>query len=340
MARKRHRLVQQVAGTVRAHGLLPDGARIVVGLSGGPDSVALAAALAELAGGRSRWQLTLAHLHHGLRGKAATRDETFVVGLADRWRLPLVSHREDVRRLAAERRLGVEEAAREARYAFFDRVAAEVRATHVAVGHHADDQAETVLMNVLRGSGLRGLSGMPIMRPLSAGSRVALVRPLLETRRAEILDYLAARGLAAMDDETNRSPAMRRNRVRHELLPMLERDYAPGLGRRLVQMADSVRGALEMVAGRAAGVWDEAALAATGDAVTFDLEVLRREGRAVTAELLVAALERLAAGRGSLSAEHLAAAWRLVAGERGGRAIELPGGITVSRRGRRVRIGR
>lgn len=339
MALARHRTVQAVAGTVRRLDLLPEGAGVVVGLSGGSDSVALAAILAELARGRRRWKITLAHLNHGLR-RTARRDETFVARLADAWGLPLVTLRVKVRDLARRDGLGLEEAARGARYDFLESVALEAGAAFVAVGHHQDDQAETVLMNFLRGSAVRGLSGMPVRRPIRSGSPVTLVRPLLEVRRADLVDYLTARGLRWVEDETNLSPKMRRNRVRHELLPLLEREFAPGLSRRLVLLAENLRAVEELLSGRAASAWDGAVASATSRVVEFHLASLRDEGRAVCGELLMAAMERLGAGRGEMTAEHLASAWQVVIGERGGRRLDLPGRVTLARRGARLRVSR
>lgn len=339
MALSRHKTVQAVAGTLRRLHLLPEASGIVIGLSGGPDSVALAAILAELAAGRRQWKLTLAHLHHGLR-PAAEGDQAFVARLAEAWGLPLVTHRVKVRDLARRNGLGIEEAARIARYEFLERVAREAGAAFVAVGHHQDDQAETVLMNFLRGSAVRGLSGMPIRRPIRLGSSVTLVRPLLDVRRCDLLDYLAARGLTWVEDETNLSPAMRRNRVRHELLPMLEREFAPGLARRLVLLAENLRAVEELLSGRAASAWESAVASATSRSVEFHLASLRDEGRAVCGELVMAAMERLGAGRGELTAEGLASVWQTVISPRGGRQLDLPGGVTLTRRGPRLRLSR
>jgi len=339
MAPARHKTVQTVSGSIRRRGLLSDGAGVVVGLSGGPDSVALAAILAELARGRRGWKITLAHLNHGLR-RTARHDETFVTQLAASWELPLVARRVRVRQIARGRGLGIEEAARAARYEFLESVALEVGADFVAVGHHQDDQAETVLMNFLRGAAVRGLAGMPDRRPIRPGSPVTLVRPLLDVRRDELLDYLAARGLEWMEDETNRSTKMRRNRVRQELLPMLEREFAPGLSRRLVLLAENLRAAEELLAGRAAAAWEAAVTSATDRAVEFRLATLRDEGRAVSGELLMAAMERLGAGRGELTAEHLSAAWQVITGAHGGRELHLPAGVTLARRGGAVRLSR
>jgi len=338
MRTSRHKTVQAVAGTLRRRDLIPAGSRVLVATSGGADSVALAAILRELARGtRHQFRLVLAHLNHGLR-RTAARDERFVTDLARGWDLPLVTARARVREAARERGVGLEEAARIVRYDFLERSALEVNASLVAVGHHSDDQAETVLMNFLRGASLRGLAGMPIRRPICPGSPVVLVRPLLEVDRDQLLSYLKARRLAWVEDETNRSRKMLRNRVRHDLLPLLERDYAPGLRRRLVQMSAGLAAVQERLAARAAAVWDDAVASASGESVTLNIDLLRDEGRAVTCELVLAALEWLGAGRGDVMAEHLSAVWQVVTSPAGGQRLDLPGRLRVSRRGKRLRI--
>ncbi|NIA20804.1 MAG: tRNA lysidine(34) synthetase TilS [Anaerolineaceae bacterium] len=344
MAVTRHKTVQAVAGTIRRHGLIDDGERVVVATSGGPDSVALASILNELSGpgrggGRKRrFDIVLAHLNHGLR-RTAARDERFVRGLAGNWGLPLFVERARVREMAKQRGVGIEEAAREARYAFLERTAEQAGAQRVALGHHGDDQAETVLMNFLRGGSVRGLAGMPIRRPISRGSSVIIIRPLLEVTRSQIMAYARARRLEWTEDETNRSRRMLRNRLRLDLLPLLERDYAHGLSKRLVQMAGRMASVEAFLSARAAAAWDGAVVSATSRGVEFDLDALRNEGAAVVGELILAALEHLGAGRGAITAEHLEAIQQTVLSSRGGQTHQLPGGVRVTRRGRRLRVG-
>ena len=131
---------------------------------------------------------------------------------------------------------------------------------------------------------------------------------------------------------------MLRNRLRHELLPLLERDYAKGLSKRLSQMADRMAAVQELLAARAAAVWDGAVTSTTSRSVEFHLDALRDEGPAVTGELILAALEHLGTGRGAITAEHLDAIWQTVLSARGGQTHELPGGVRATRRGRRLRV--
>lgn len=191
---------------------------VVVGVSGGCDSVALLRALAAIkSGGKGR--LIAAHLNHQLRSQAED-DERFVAELCRRLDVGCEIGRADIFALARQRGEGLEDAARHARYRFLTAVAERCGARFVAVAHTADDQAETVLHRIVRGTGLRGLSGMARARPLA---HATLVRPLLEVRRAEVQAYLAALGQTYQFDCSNSDPRFTRNRLRLEVLPLLEK---------------------------------------------------------------------------------------------------------------------
>lgn len=195
--------------------LFHDGELVLVGVSGGPDSVCLAHAL-RLYSQRRPLRLRLAHVDHRLRPGSA-RDARFVEALGRRWGLPV-----DVATVEVSAARGVEDGARRARYQALAALAKRRGATAVAVGHQMDDQAETVLLHLLRGTDPKGLAAMPESRPLYKGSRVRLVRPLLGLRRGEIEAYLRAHGATWRTDKTNRSERFTRNWLRRRVLPLLE----------------------------------------------------------------------------------------------------------------------
>ena len=198
---------------------------VLLGISGGRDSVALMHVLRE-AGFN---QLILCHLNHGLRGKESIGDAAFVRRLAKKHGLKCEIETEDVAALAEKCRLSTETAAREARHAFLQRMAEKYDVWVVMLGHHAEDQAETILANLCRGSGLAGLAGMHTVQRLDSG--LHLVRPLLRVRRSEIDAYLKTKRYKFREDSSNTSPKHRRNRLRHEVLPLLnqvfDRDVVP-----------------------------------------------------------------------------------------------------------------
>ena len=193
-------LLQVVADFFKRHSLLGTGG--VVAISGGPDSVCLAKLLCDLQGQGCFPKLVFAHLNHQLRGTDSDADEAFVKTLADQWQIPYKVQRLDVAGATRQAGGNLEDAARRLRYEWFTQVAQDEGAAWVAAGHSADDQAETVLFRLLRGSGLQGLAGMPERRALA--SRVELVRPLLGVRRAAIVAYLQEQGQAFREDASNR----------------------------------------------------------------------------------------------------------------------------------------
>jgi len=271
---------RKVLDTIRRHKLLTSGDRVLVAVSGGPDSVALLEVLYRL---RKRLgiELALAHLNHGLRGEEANEDERFVRGLAKRYRLRHRCGKVDVSARRRAKGGSLEEAARAARYAFLRKAARELGANVLALGHTANDNAETLLMNLLRGAGLRGLAGIPIVRP---EGELRLVRPLLEVTRPEVLEFLRRSGLNFRTDASNADTALTRNRIREELLPQLAAQYNPSVGKLLARTADQLRDVAELIDAqvrRAA----ERFVEPVEDGFALPLRALRQMPRAVRTEL-------------------------------------------------------
>jgi tRNA(Ile)-lysidine synthase len=294
-----------------------DDATLVLAVSGGPDSMALLHGAATLvADGARRWRLTVAHLDHALRPDSAA-DAAFVAEVASALGLPCSVERRDVRALASSWRIGVEEAGREARYRFLDDVAAADAL--VATAHTADDAAETVLLNLVRGSGLRGARGIPARR-----GRV--VRPLLGARREALRAMLDRAGLAYRLDPSNVDPTFLRNRVRAELLPILD----------------------ELRAGAVDAIGRFSRLAADDDDLLERLandELERRRGSDGSLDwhdpppaALGRRVLRLAIGDPAPAAERVEALLTAAEGPRGGVAIELGDGRTATVQGRRITL--
>lgn len=254
---------------------------VLVAVSGGADSVALLRALGALAGRDSGARLAVAHYNHALRGAASDADERFVAELAAN--LGLVCHvGRPTGGLAGDRS---EEASRGARYEFLQATAHCIGARYVATAHTADDQAETVLHHVLRGTGLAGLAGMPQARELAPG--VALVRPLVGVRRSEILAYLAELGQPFREDASNRDAAYTRNRLRHDLLPRLAADYNPRVVEALLRLASLAGEAQTFVEAQAAELTKDAVVASSRGRVVIDIRKMIAQSRYLVREVLI-----------------------------------------------------
>jgi tRNA(Ile)-lysidine synthase len=303
-------LERAVLATSRARRLLRPGDAVLVALSGGPDSTALVACLAALRDAGLAGAVSACHVDHGLRAGSA-EDGDFCAALCAALAVPL----ERVRVSVAAGNL--QSQARRARYAALRAAAARAGAGRVATGHTRADQAETVLLRLLRGSGARGLAGIPPRRG-------PFVRPLLDCSRAQVLAYLRERGLGHREDPTNASPRFDRNRVRHELLPALE-GLRPGAEAALARAADLLRDddrALER----------SARLLVPRGSTDARVDALLAVPAAVRARAVRRAWSNATGSRRGLAAHHVAAIVRLFRRGRPGR-VSLPGGLvaTVSR---------
>jgi tRNA(Ile)-lysidine synthase len=318
------RLHQEVRRTIRRHALCPSGTRLLVGLSGGSDSVALVLLLRELAEDGQFSVVALAHLNHRLRC-AALRDEQFCRDLAVRVAVPIAVESVDVTSYAQTQRLSVEDAARRLRYDFLQRAAESASADRIAVGHTQDDQAETFLLKLIRGAGLTGLGGI-------YPRRGNIVRPLIDVSRTELRRYLESRGQPWVDDETNANLENPRNRIRHQVLPGL--DLAGG-----TSSNPAIARAAAIV--REDGQWlDELgrrrfdALVVRGEAgLEIDVSALAAEPPPLRRRVVLAAL-RLAVPNREIGSDHVEAALEVAAGESAG--VDIPGGRVELRRGKVV----
>ena len=232
--------LEVVRATVREFDMLPEEAPVLAAVSGGPDSVALAHVLADL-----KIPFHIAHFDHQTRGGASAEDAAFVKNLAAGLAVPFYSAGRDIAAEAADSPMSFEEYAREARYAFLVETARAQGCAAIATGHHADDQAETVLMRVLRGTSPRGLAGIP---PKGLREGIPLIRPLYRLTRDDVLAYLLEHGHGFCHDETNLDVGFARNRIRHELLPQIRHEYNPRVHEALGRLADAQRAENEVLA--------------------------------------------------------------------------------------------
>jgi tRNA(Ile)-lysidine synthase len=353
-------LLERVCGAIEAYHLLSPGETVVVGVSGGPDSLCLLHLLCRLQAGadgqaEDGWNLRLhvAHLHHGLRGIEADADAGFVQALAADWGLPVHIRHANVPLLAEEHGLAVEEAARRARYAFLAGVAEEVGARTVAVGHNADDQAETVLMHFLRGSGLAGLRGMLPRTSLAgyrlleldprtlAGGGIQLVRPLLDIPRADIETYCDYHGLEPCFDRSNLDTTYFRNWLRHKVIPLLEQ-HNPNLRQVLGRSAQVIAEDYALLRSVLEEWWPRVVVEerlqplgaepgeGTGERIVLDLIAWRALPASLQRSILREAVQRLRRTLRDISFVHIEDAVRVAReGSTGSRAT-LPRGLMLT----------
>ncbi|MDO5549050.1 MAG: tRNA lysidine(34) synthetase TilS [Eubacteriales bacterium] len=300
-----------VWNTIQEEHLLSKEDRVLCALSGGADSVSLLLCLHELG-----IPVCACHLNHSLRGAQSDGDEEFCRELCRRMGIPFLSRREDAARAAKERGQSLETAARELRYAFFDECARELGATKIATAHTADDNLETILFRLIRGTGAAGLAGIPPRRGI-------IVRPLLHVERREVEAFLTARGQEWRTDATNLEDVCTRNRIRHQVIPAL-REIAPDAADHAGQTASLLR-------------QDNDAL----DALAQDngaLDWLNRQPEAIRSRSIRKRLCASGVPEGELTYEHVRAVGRLCRKGRG--SVSLPGGYTAQIRQHKLHIGK
>ncbi|HEY2977068.1 MAG TPA: tRNA lysidine(34) synthetase TilS, partial [Burkholderiaceae bacterium] len=352
------------ADHIQAEGLLQRDDRVVVGVSGGPDSMALLHGLVGL-NTSAGFQLALhiVHLNHQLRGEAAEQDAAFVQAAADDLELSSTIERRDIRALAGAQGaaehsamedaswLGyagrpsssgaIEETARRERYALFERAALATDSNVICVGHQADDNAETILHRIVRGTGLRGMAGIPARRRLRAGSDIWLVRPLLRFPRRKLLEFLADAGIPYREDESNAYPAAAdvlsasrttaefgggdsgrpapmRNFIRNVALPLLEAQINPHVREALLRLAEQARWVEEHLAETVLRNFETLVVSRSERELVLSARALARRSRIIQAEVLRHAIISLHVGEQDLSFTHLSSVCDLLAGRASG----------------------
>jgi tRNA(Ile)-lysidine synthase len=290
-------MLERVIAYIEQHQLLPEQGEIVVGVSGGADSLCLLHLLRQICGPGKRFaEVTLqaAHLDHMLRGEESARDAAQVASMMEEWEVPCTLGKVDVTALARAEKRSLEDAARLARYRFLREVA---RGGRIAVAHHADDQVETLLLHWLRGSGLSGMVGM---QPRQQD----IIRPLLAVSRAETRAYCQENGITPLEDHSNIDPRFVRNRIRHELLPLL-RQLNPGIQRTLLRNAEIARVDLEWLEEQIDHCWGKVVISEAERALRLDVRALLALHLSLQRHLLRRVTARLYEGQSPLEPRHL-----------------------------------
>jgi len=332
-------VLSKVRWTIDQHGLLAGGGTVVVGVSGGPDSLCLLHVLNRLCKDY-RIEMHVAHLDHRIRGWESRDDAAFVARLAAEWGLPATIEAHDVPWLARESKLAIEEAARQARYSFLVQVALAVGAKRIAVGHNADDQTETIVMHWLRGSGLAGLRGMLPLTDLEEMRLEAawpdhppldlqLIRPLLEIPRAEIEAYCLEHELKPRFDRSNLDTTYYRNRLRHELIPCLE-SYNPNIREVLRRSAQVIGDDYSVLQAQLERVWPVVVSSESERAITFDLARWRALPTSLQRSTLREAVHRLRRSLRNINRIHIENALWALRAKPAGTQVTLPQGLMLS----------
>src|SRR6266542_3375852 len=322
-------LLDRMRRTIERHSLVAPGGRVLVALSGGPDSVALVHLLLDLQSSGDLVVAGVAHFNHRLRGEDADGDERFCRELAASLALPIDVGSADVRAAARGTGRSLEDAARTLRYKFLDEAAERLNAAAIAVGHSLDDQAETFLLRLIRGAGPRGLGSI-----YPRAGRV--IRPLIEVSRADLRRYAEERQLRWREDDTNRDLSIPRNRVRHELIPYLAREFSPAIVDVLAREADIAREDEDRLDREAIDFASSIVLRNTGGTIELAAGALCSLHPALQARVARHALAMLP-GPGHIGFDQVQRFLELAKGERDRDSVSFPG-RQVDRRGDRVVI--
>ncbi len=320
-------LEQRVLGFVQQHHLVSGGKKLLVAVSGGPDSVCLLHILVKLQE-ELKAKLHVAHLNHQLRGAESEADADYVSDLAHQWGVPATIERRDVKGYQARQRLSLEEAAREVRYSFLTQVAGAIGANRVAVGHTKDDHIETILMHLIRGAGTRGLRGLqPYTEWKSKTGSLIIIRPLLEISHQETEDYCRHHRLAPRLDASNLSLSPLRNRIRQQLLPLLK-SYNPRVAEALLRTGRIASDDIDFLDREIARLWDEVAQQ-RGETIILDKERFDQLPPTLQRYLLRASVEKLLGSAKDIEMRHIEEMMSALA-KPAGKRLSLPGGLIFS----------
>jgi tRNA(Ile)-lysidine synthase len=318
------KLLNTVEKTIAVHGMLKPKDSVVIGVSGGPDSVALLHILLKLVP-RFSLRLGVAHLNHCLRQNESDKDAKFVESLAKDFDLPCYVQKRDVRRYQIENKLSLEEAARTVRYKFLNDIAKTNQYNKIALGHHADDNAEHVLMNLLRGAGKLGLAGIPPKR----GDRI--IRPMIYLNRTDIIGFLKQNRLKWVVDQSNADTRHLRNRVRHDLIPVLKTAYNPNISDTLNRLSSIVRSEEEWIENMVHPLFERTVLHFRENHIALSVPLLNEYYKALQRRVIRMALAKTKGNLRRIGFAHIDSVIDLFVKKSSSGTIDLPDGIKIQK---------
>jgi len=318
--------LDKIKSTIKKHNMLRKGDGVVVGVSGGPDSITLLHVLNSM---KKEYALNIliAHLDHKFRGEESEADRRFCEGLAKKYNLEITWEEIDVPKIAKEKGISPEEAARFERYDFFKRMAKEKGINKIAVGHTRDDQAETVLMRIIRGAGMKGLGGIS---PVKEMQGFKIIRPLIEVSRKDLEGFISESGLKFRKDSSNEKTIFTRNKIRLELIPLLEKDFNPNIKEVLANMAENLQIENDFLS-RYARRKFKSTSRIKREEILIDIKKFKKQPEAVRKRILRAGLEELKGDLRKLTYQHWREIEELISGRPANSIVDLPSGVTVTK---------
>jgi tRNA(Ile)-lysidine synthase len=315
-------MIKKVKQTIEKYNLLVKDDRVVVALSGGPDSTALLVILTQIAE-EIGFNLIAAHINHGLRAEESDEDEKYSRELSEKIGVAFVAHKID--KTGVAKGVSPEDYYRRQRYSFLNKVAQEQRAKKIALGHNLQDQAETVLLNLLRGSGLEGLRGI---LPMRDGK---FIRPLMEVSRREIISFLNAAGIQYRQDSSNESRKYLRNKIRGELIPYIKEKFNPKIEENLAQTAEILRNEDEFIRQYVLAAMDSPYIQRQKNLISLNIAYINKLPLAIRLRFFKALLESLNPEKNGFSFIHIKSLENLAQGKESGKIISLPADIAARR---------
>ncbi|MBA3018513.1 MAG: tRNA lysidine(34) synthetase TilS [Proteobacteria bacterium] len=329
----KNKLIKTVGATIKAYRMIEPGDSVLVGVSGGPDSVALLHIILSLAQQFSI-RVGVAHLNHSLRQKDSDDDAEFVASFARNFDLPCYIKKEDVSKYRHEKKLSLEEAARIVRYRFFESVAEKYMFNKIALGHNADDNAELVIMQLLRGSGPLGISGIP---PVRNGK---IIRPLIKLTKSEILEFLAVNELKFVLDKSNNDQRYLRNRIRHHLIPHLKSSYNKRIVETINRFASIIRSEEEWIDDLIKPIFNKSVLAAENNSVALSISSINELHIAAQRRIIRKAIAEIKGNLRRITFSHIESVISLLNSGHAFGCIDLPDRIWIKRDGDTISFSR
>lgn len=317
------KLIKKVIKTIKNYEMIEEGDKIILAVSGGPDSICLLDILNQIKV-QLNISLIVAHVHHSIRGKEANIEARFVRLKSCHLKLPFEQLTVSVPEIAREKNLSIEQAGRIVRYQFFQKLLRKFQAQKIALGHHADDQVETMLMRIIRGCGLRGLRGIP-------PKRGCFIRPLIECTRAEIEAYCKRRNISYCLDSSNKEPKYLRNKIRQQLIPLLKKEYNPALSKNLLQLQTIINDEFDFWEEITDNYYVKTLKKKTNNNIILDISKLREFPTGIQRLIIRRTLRHLKMFLEDIQFNHIEAIRLLSLDERGEKNLELPGRIKVTK---------